>query len=122
MGIFQMIYISTYFGSKPAFCHFPHKVEGHGRPRLDSRCRFFNVNIDQRFIKGFVGDVNFGLLTAYICRIRFIEYLTLLDSLVIGALVSNLGQYGDLFESMLKCDAGVKIPPILQMNYWGQAL
>jgi phosphatidate cytidylyltransferase len=31
-----------------------------------------------------------------------------LISLIIGALVSSVGQYDDLFESMLKRDAGVK--------------
>jgi hypothetical protein len=57
MKIFQMIYISTYFGSKPVFRHFPYKAEGHARRRLDPRRRFFNVNINQRFIQDFVGDV-----------------------------------------------------------------
>lgn len=59
-------------------------------------------------IEGTVAGFIFGVLTAYLCHIWFIEYLSLLDSLVIGALVSSLGQYGDLFESMLKRDAGVK--------------
>ncbi len=59
-------------------------------------------------VEGAVAGFIFGLLTAYLCHITFIRGLELIDSMVIGFLVSTVGQYGDLFESMLKRDAGVK--------------
>ena len=55
------------------------------------------------------------------CRVRFrhperrsprstwsCEYLDVTDAVVIGLIVGTLGQVGDLFESLLKRDAGVK--------------
>ncbi|MDZ7315771.1 MAG: phosphatidate cytidylyltransferase [candidate division KSB1 bacterium] len=59
-------------------------------------------------IEGAIAGFLLGILTAYICHITFVRLITLSDSLVIGAVVSGVGQYGDLFESLLKRDAGVK--------------
>lgn len=59
-------------------------------------------------IEGAIAGFIFGVLAAYVCSITFVRMLTLADSLVIGALVGSVGQYGDLFESLLKRDAGVK--------------
>jgi len=59
-------------------------------------------------IEGTVAGFLFAILTAYLSHIWFIKGLSLTDSLIIGAVVGSFGQYGDLFESMFKRDAGVK--------------
>jgi len=59
-------------------------------------------------IEGTAAGFIFALITAWICYHTFIIGLRLQDALVIGAIAGSIGQYGDLFESMLKRDAGVK--------------
>ena len=59
-------------------------------------------------IEGTVAGFIFAVLTAWLCHIWFIDNLRLFDSLMIGAITGIFGQYGDLFESMLKRDVGVK--------------
>lgn len=59
-------------------------------------------------IEGTIAGFFSGILAAYICHIWFIDFLSPLDSIAIGAIAGIFGQYGDLFESMLKRDAGVK--------------
>ena len=38
----------------------------------------------------------------------YIEFLSLADAAIIGALIGSVGQVGDLVESLFKRDAGVK--------------
>jgi phosphatidate cytidylyltransferase len=59
-------------------------------------------------IEGTVAGFFVGVLAAYICHIWFIDDLSPLHSMAIGAIAGSFGQYGDLFESMLKRDANVK--------------
>jgi len=59
-------------------------------------------------IEGTVLGFIFALLTAWLCHGWFVKGLLLQDALVIGAIGGSLGQYGDLFESMFKRDAGMK--------------
>jgi phosphatidate cytidylyltransferase len=59
-------------------------------------------------IEGTVLGFIFAILTAWLCHVWFVRGLGLIDSLVIGVIGGSLGQYGDLFESMFKRDAGVK--------------
>jgi phosphatidate cytidylyltransferase len=59
-------------------------------------------------IEGTVAGFIFAIIIAWICHMWFIENLRLLDSLIIGAITGIFGQYGDLFESMIKRDVGVK--------------
>jgi len=59
-------------------------------------------------IEGAAAGFLFAILGAYICHIWFIDTLSVLDSMAIGAIAGSFGQYGDLLESMLKRDAGVK--------------
>ncbi len=59
-------------------------------------------------VEGTVAGFLFAILAAYVCHIWFIDFLSPLDSMAIGAIAGIFGQYGDLFESMLKRDAGVK--------------
>ena len=55
-------------------------------------------------IAGFV----FAILSAVAAKYLVLDYLTLSQAVVIGLIVGTLGQVGDLFESLLKRDAGVK--------------
>lgn len=59
-------------------------------------------------IEGTVAGLVFATVAACGCHLLFIEELRLVDSLIIGAVVGSVGQYGDLFESMFKRDVGVK--------------
>ena len=59
-------------------------------------------------VEGAAAGFLFAILAAYVCHIWFIDTLSELDSMAIGAIAGSFGQYGDLFESMLKRDAGVK--------------
>lgn len=59
-------------------------------------------------VEGTVLGFIFAVLTAWLCHGWFVQGLRLQDSLIIGAIGGSLGQYGDLFESMFKRDAGVK--------------
>ena len=49
-----------------------------------------------------------ALATMVIARWLVVDYLTLTEALLIGAIVGVIGQLGDLVESLLKRDAGVK--------------
>ena len=53
---------------------------------------------------GFIAAV----LTMIIARATVLDYLRLLDALVLGSIVGVFGQLGDLIESRFKRDAGVK--------------
>jgi len=59
-------------------------------------------------IEGSVAGFIFSMLTVYLCHLTFIKGLRLQDVLVIGAIIGTLGQYGDLFESMIKRDVQAK--------------
>jgi phosphatidate cytidylyltransferase len=59
-------------------------------------------------IEGTLAGFIAAVLSAWGCHVLFIQGLELKDSLIIGAIVGIWGQYGDLFESMLKRNVGVK--------------
>lgn len=55
-------------------------------------------------IAGFV----FAVLTMITANFLVLDFLSLTDSIVIGAIVGTIGQMGDLVESLIKRDANVK--------------
>jgi len=59
-------------------------------------------------VEGAVAGFLFAILAAWGCHLWFIDTLSILDSMAIGAIAGSFGQYGDLLESMLKRDADVK--------------
>lgn len=65
----------------------------------------------KKTIEGAVGGFLFAVLSS-ICFYYYFHYLsptfTLLDSIVLGSVISILAQIGDLAESLLKRDAGIK--------------
>ncbi len=58
--------------------------------------------------EGAVSGFIFSVLAMIVMRELFLEFLTMTDAVIIGALVGIVGQVGDLIESLLKRDAGVK--------------
>jgi phosphatidate cytidylyltransferase len=59
-------------------------------------------------IEGTAGGFAAALGAGPLCRLIFFPELPLAESMLVGALVSILGQAGDLVESMLKRGSGVK--------------
>lgn len=59
-------------------------------------------------VEGTIAGFLFAILAAYACFLWFIDHLSSLDCIAIGAIAGSFGQYGDLFESMMKRDADVK--------------
>jgi phosphatidate cytidylyltransferase len=59
-------------------------------------------------VEGTAGGFVAALCTGPLCRLIFFPELPLVESMVLGAVVSILGQAGDLVESMLKRGSGVK--------------
>lgn len=58
--------------------------------------------------EGAVGGVVFAALAGYLSAITFARFLPPLWAVLLGALSSVIGLWGDLFESMLKRDAEIK--------------
>lgn len=55
-------------------------------------------------IAGFV----FSVITMIVAKLILLDRLTFLDSIIIGIIVGIIGQLGDLVESLMKRDAGIK--------------
>jgi phosphatidate cytidylyltransferase len=55
-------------------------------------------------ISGFV----FAILTMIAARAIILDFFSLWDVIIIGIIVGTIGQMGDLVESLMKRDAGVK--------------
>jgi phosphatidate cytidylyltransferase len=55
-------------------------------------------------IAGFAGAV----VSAVLFKIFFLEYLSLGSAVLVGLIIGTIGQLGDLVESLIKRDAGVK--------------
>jgi phosphatidate cytidylyltransferase len=58
--------------------------------------------------EGAVAGFVFAILAAVAAKYLVLGYLRVGDAVVLGLIVGTLGQLGDLFESLLKRDAGVK--------------
>ncbi|HIJ84512.1 MAG TPA: phosphatidate cytidylyltransferase, partial [Magnetococcales bacterium] len=71
--------------------------------------RKFAVHISpSKTVAGFVGGLVFGGLVAVLTAMGFSLSWGVIQSLGIGLILSLAGQLGDLAESMLKREAGVK--------------
>lgn len=63
----------------------------------------------KKTIEGAIAGVVFGVLTAVVCRYLFISnILTLCEVVVLGLVISVVGQFSDLAESLIKRDGNVK--------------
>jgi phosphatidate cytidylyltransferase len=58
--------------------------------------------------EGAVFGFIFGILTAVAAKFLVLDYLTVAQAAVLGVIVGTVGQTGDLVESLMKRDAGVK--------------
>ncbi len=62
----------------------------------------------KKTVEGFIGGLIFAFITSFIAKFTVLKYLTNLDAFVIGLIVGIFGQLGDLVESLIKRDVGVK--------------
>jgi len=62
----------------------------------------------QKSVEGAVAGLLAAIGAAFLARLWFAPYLTVLDAVILGTLVGVLGQLGDLVESLLKRDADAK--------------
>jgi len=62
----------------------------------------------QKSVEGAVAGLLAAIGAAFLARLWFAPYLTMLDAVILGTLVGVLGQLGDLVESLLKRDADAK--------------
>lgn len=69
--------------------------------------RLFERHSPKKSWEGSVGGFVFAILAAYILSL-FYTQLSMVNWLVMGAIISVSGTYGDLAESLLKRNAGVK--------------
>ncbi len=58
--------------------------------------------------EGSVGGLAFALAAAFVAKATFAPYLEAWHALVLGVLAGVVGQFGDLFESLIKRDAEIK--------------
>jgi len=59
-------------------------------------------------VEGSIGGLLAALAAGPLCRLIFFPELPIVESMILGLIVSILGQVGDLAESMLKRGSGVK--------------
>ncbi len=76
--------------------------------RAMGRHRLFPRVSPNKTWEGAIWGLVAALGTMALARWLVVDYLTLAEALVIGGIVGVIGQLGDLVESLLKRDAGVK--------------
>lgn len=79
----------------------------HAGTAIGKRKLFPRVSPNKSWEGAIFGFV-FAILTATAAKYIVLEYLTLAQAIVVGVIVGIFGQIGDLIESLLKRDAGVK--------------
>jgi len=72
------------------------------------RHRLFERVSPKKSWEGAIAGFVFAILTMIAARALVLDYLSLTNALVLGAVVGIFGQLGDLVESRFKRDAGVK--------------
>ncbi|RCK75900.1 MAG: Phosphatidate cytidylyltransferase [Ignavibacteriae bacterium] len=58
--------------------------------------------------EGAIAGFIFAIVASILAKYVLLEYLTLIEALIFGLVIGTIGQIGDLVESLIKRDAGVK--------------
>lgn len=62
----------------------------------------------KKTVEGAVGSFGLGIITAFFCKLLFLQDISLVSCLVLGAGINLLNQFGDLSESLIKRAFGIK--------------
>lgn len=62
----------------------------------------------KKTIEGALGSIVSGVLISFLCRMFFLEKMSILNCLVLGVGINLMNQFGDLSESVIKRAFGVK--------------
>lgn len=80
----------------------------YGVGRLFGRHRLFERVSPKKTWEGAFGGLFGAVLACLVCRLLFADFLSLRTAIGMGLLLGSLGQAGDLVESLLKREAGLK--------------
>jgi len=76
--------------------------------RAIGKNKLYTAVSPNKTVEGAVFGLVFAIITSVVCKYLFVHDLAVLDAVAIGGIVGIVGQVGDLAESMLKRDVGVK--------------
>lgn len=79
----------------------------YGGTALGKHKLFPRVSPNKSWEGAFFGFI-FAVAAFVIARAVFLDFLTLKDVIILGVIIGTIGQVGDLVESLLKRDAGIK--------------
>jgi phosphatidate cytidylyltransferase len=92
----------------PFFLAWSCDTAAYGVGRAFGRRKLAPTLSPKKSVEGAMGGLAASIAAGLIARLWFAPYLTLLDALLLGALVGFFAQVGDLVESLLKRDAATK--------------
>lgn len=80
----------------------------YGVGRTLGRHKLVSTISPNKTVEGAIGGVLGAVAAGFLSKLSFASYLGWVDAIALGVLVGIFGQFGDLIESAMKRDAGIK--------------